>query len=146
MAELGNITAANATLVMVAETVIPAGVPLSQFSTDQSFSMDEVTSVEDRMGVDGHLAAGWVPSVKAVTVNLEATSPSVAYMNLLYSMMEKNRTIYKVTLIATVPSIRKIYTWTGGVLKSGTPVANAKKVLDPTSWKFDFANLNVTSF
>lgn len=146
MAELGNITAANATLVLIAETVIPAGVPLSQFSTDQSFSMDEVTSIEDRMGVDGHLAAGWVPSIKAVTVNLEASSPSVAYMNLLYSAMEKNRTFYKVTLIATVPSIRKIYTWTNGVLKSGTPVANAKKVLDPTSWKFDFPNLNVTSY
>lgn len=146
MAEIGNITSANATLVLVADTVIPAGVPLSQFSTDQSYSMDAVTSVEDRMGVDGHLAAGWIPSIKVVTVNLEASSPSVTFLNLLYSTMEKNRTFYKITLIATVPSIRKVYTWTNGVLKSGTPVASGKKVLDPTSWQFDFPNLIVTSY
>lgn len=146
MAELLNITSANATLLLSADIVIPSGVLLSQFSTDQSFSMGEATIVEDRMGVDGHLAAGWIPGIKTVTIALEAASPSIEYLSLLYKTMEVNRTIYNVTLIATVPSIRKIYTWTKGVLKSGTPVASGKKVLDPTSWTFDFAELSVQSY
>ena len=143
---LGNITSANASLVLTAETVIPAGVALTQFSTDQSFNQNEITIAEDRMGVDGNLAAGWVPSIKTVAVNLEASSPSYAVLTMLLRAMEANRTVYECTLVATVPSIRKIYTWSKGVLKTTTAVANAKKVLEPTSWTFDFAKLDITDY
>lgn len=146
MAQLGNITSANASLVLTVETVIPVGVSLQMFSTDQAYSQDEVTVAEDRMGVDGNLAAGWIPSIKAVQIDLEACSPSLQYLQMLQRAMESNRTIYNCTLVATVPSIRKIYTWSNGVLKSGTPVANAKKVLDPTTWKFDFADLTIIEY
>ena len=143
---LGNITFANASLVLTLATVIPAGVALTQFSTDQSFNQNEITIAEDRMGVDGNLAAGWVPSIKTVVINLEASSPSYEIMAMLLRTMEANRTIYECTLVATVPSIRKIYTWSKGVLKTATAVANAKKVLDPTSWTFDFAKLDITAY
>lgn len=146
MAELENITSANASLVLVVDTIIPAGVQLQHFSTDQAFSLSEVTVVEDRMGVDGHLAAGWIPSIKTVQVSLEAASPSLWFLDMLARAMENNRTIYDCTLVATVPSIRKVYTWSKGVLKSGTMVSNAKKVLDPTTWTFDFANLTIVPY
>ena len=146
MAELENITSANASLVLVVDTIIPAGVQLEHFSTDAAFNQSEVTVVEDRMGVDGHLAAGWVPSIKTVQINLEAASPSLWMLDMLARAMENNRTVYDCTLVATIPSIRKIYTWSRGVLKSGTLVSNAKKVLDPTTWTFDFANLTVIPY
>lgn len=146
MAELENITSANASLVLVVDTIIPAGVQLEHFSTDQAFSLSEVTVVEDRMGVDGHLAAGWIPSIKTVQVSLEAASPSLWFLDMLARAMENNRTIYDCTLVATIPSIRKVYTWSKGVLKSGTLVSNAKKVLDPTTWTFDFANLTIVPY
>ena len=146
MAELENITSANASLVLVVDTIIPAGVQLEHFSTDQAFSLSEVTVVEDRMGVDGHLAAGWVPSIKTVQISLEAASPSLWFLDMLQRAMENNRTIYDCTLVATIPSIRKVYTWSKGVLKSGTLVSNAKKVLDPTTWTFDFANLTIVPY
>lgn len=146
MAELENITSANASLVLVVDTIIPAGVQLEHFSTDAAFNLSEVTVVEDRMGVDGHLAAGWIPSIKTVQVSLEAASPSLWFLDMLARAMENNRTIYDCTLVATVPSIRKVYTWSKGVLKSGTMVSNAKKVLDPTTWTFDFANLTIVPY
>ena len=62
----------------------------------------------------------------------------------LYRASERKRGIYECSLIASVPSINKTFTWTQGILKSGTPVPAAKKVLDPTTWKFDFANLAIT--
>lgn len=143
---LGNITSANASLVLTVNTVIPAGAVLTQFSTDQSFAQNELTIAEDRMGVDGHLAAGWVPSIKTVTINLEASSPSYEVLAMLLRAMEANRTVYECTLVATVPSIRKIYTWSRGVLKNSTAVASAKKVLEPTGWTFDFARLDIASY
>ncbi|MCH5277761.1 MAG: hypothetical protein J1E80_08010 [Desulfovibrionaceae bacterium] len=141
---LGDITSANATLVLVVAGLFPAGIRLQQFATDQSYSQDELTIAEDRMGVDGGLVAGWIPSIKTVTVMLEASSPSYAALSQLYRACERRRGIYECSLIASVPSIGKTFTWTGGVLKSGTPVPSAKKVLDPTTWKFDFADLTIT--
>lgn len=146
MGELTNITSANASLMLVVETIIPAGVQLSHFSTDAAFDASEVTIVEDRMGVDGHLAAGWVPAIKTVKIDLEAGSPSMWFLDMVARAMENNRTVYKSTLVATIPSIRRIYTWSEGVLKTGTMVNNAKKVLDPTSWTFDFANLAILPY
>ena len=146
MGELTNITSANASVMLVVETIIPAGVQLSHFSTDAAFDASEVTIVEDRMGVDGHLAAGWVPAIKTVKVDLEAGSPSMWFLDMVARAMENNRTVYKCTLVATIPSIRRIYTWSEGVLKTGTMVNNAKKVLDPTSWTFDFANLAILPY
>lgn len=138
MADLGNITSANATLAFSVQDVIPNAVILEGFSTDAMYGIDEITFAETRMGVDGNLAAGWVPSVWPIQIDLEACSPSLIYMQMLQRASEANRTVYKCTLVITVPSIRKIYTFTNGILKSGTPVASAKKVLDPTTWKFEF--------
>lgn len=146
MPELENITSANASLVLVVDKIIPAGVQLEHFSTDQAFSQSEITVVEDRMGVDGHLAAGWIPAIKTVQVSLEANSPSLVFMDMLQRAMENNREIYECTLVATLPALRKVYTWSKGVLKSGTLVSSAKKVLDPTAWTFDFATLTITPY
>ena len=146
MSELTNITSANASLVLIVDTIIPAGVQLQHFSTDSMFELSEVTVTEDRMGVDGNLAAGWIPSIKTVKVDLEAGSPSMWFMDMLARAMESNRTIYKCTLFVNVTSTTEIYTWTGGVLKTGTMVNNAKKVLNPTSWTFDFADLAILPY
>lgn len=140
---VGDITSANATVILQVKTLFPAGFELEQFSTDQSYSQGEITVAEDRMGVDGQLVAGWIPNIKTVTISLEASSPSYTYMATLYRACEKKRGFYTCTLIATVPSIGKTFTWTDGVLKSGTPVPAGKKVLDPTAWAFDFATLTI---
>lgn len=141
----GDITSANAVLVMTVADLFPAGITLQGFAADQSYSQDELQVTEDRMGVDGNLVAGWIPSIKSVTIMLEASSPSYTPMVQLYRAMEMKRGIIPVSLVATIPSIKRIYTWSEGVMKSGTPVANGKKILDPTTWKFDFARLNISN-
>lgn len=146
MPDLENITSANATAVLVVDEIIPAGVQLQHFGTDQSYAQNEVTVVEDRMGVDGHLAAGWIPAIKTVQITLEANSPSLPQMDMLARAMENNRKIYECTLVVTVPAIHKVYTWSRGVLKSGTLASSGKKVLDPTQWTFDFAMFTITPF
>lgn len=143
---VGDITSANATLILIVDSLFPAGVELQQFATDQSYSQDELAIAETRMGVDGNFVAGWVPSVKPVTVMLEATSPSYTAMATLYQACEMRRGIYQCSLVATVPSIHQVFTWSNGVLKSGTPVPSAKKVLDPTTWKFEFAALSIVGY
>lgn len=140
MADVYNIdiTSANAELVLAAEEVFPAGVALQMFSTDQSYAAEAQTMAETRMGVDGHIAAGYVPAEKVVTVNLEAASPSYPYLAALASAMETNRRPYRCTLVATIPALGRVLTWSIGILYSGTRVPAGAKTLQPTTWTFHF--------
>lgn len=142
---LGDITSANASLILTVNGLFPAGIRLEQFSTDQSYSMGETQVAEDRMGIDGQLVAGWVPSICPVTISLEASSPSYQALAQLYRATQAKRGFHECTLVAYVPSIIKTFTWSEGLLKSGTPVPNAKRILDPTQWVFDFAKLTIVS-
>ena len=73
---LGNITSANAVLVLGVEELYPVGVQLTNFATDQMLSSDDMEIAQARMGVDGGLAAGYVPNPFSLTITLEASSPS----------------------------------------------------------------------
>lgn len=140
----GDITSANATLVLTVEEVFPSGVKLEQFATDQSWSMNESTIAVTRMGVDGQMVAGWVPNIKEVTIMLEASSPSYLSMAQVYQAMEQKRGLYRCTLTATIPSIKKTITWTQGVMVTGTPVPSAQQVLAPTTWGFHFSKIAIS--
>ncbi len=141
----GNITSANASAIMVVDTLFPVGFALEAFSTDQSISMGEDTVTETRMGVDGKMAAGFVPSIKNMTISFEPFSPSVKYLEQLYQAMQANQKTYEVTLVATVPSVGKTYTFTGGVVKTAKLFTDHKKVLDPVSCSFDFEQMSISS-
>ena len=135
---MNNITSANATAYMVVKDLYPAGFALNNFSTDQAIDEAEDTIAETRMGVDGYMAAGYTPSIKNVTIQFEAASPSVKFLNNLYLASQKNRRTYEVTLVITVPAVGKTYTYTGGVLKTAKALPALKRVLDPVSYGFDF--------
>lgn len=140
---VGDITSANATVIVSVDDLYGAGFELEQFAADSSFAEGEITVAEDRMGVDGQLVAGWIPSIKTVTISLEASSPSYTYLATLYRANEQKRGFYRVSMVISVPSIGKTFTYTDGILKSGTPVPAGKKVLDPTQWVFDFKTLTI---
>lgn len=140
-----DITSANAEVVLAVDELYPNGVALQQFSTDQSFAPESQQLAETRMGVDGFLAAGQTPNIKSVTISLEASSPSYEYLRNLAMAMEANRRVYRCTLVARIPSIGMVYTWSIGVLQTTTWVPGAKKVLDPTQWTFHFQSLTASS-
>lgn len=141
-----DITSANATGVMTVGGLFPAGIILQQFSTDQAVSMDSLDVTETRMGVDGRMVAGYTPGIFPVTITLEATSPTAGSFGLLWQAMKTNRTIYECTMVVTVPSVKKVFTWRRGVLKSGAPFPSMKKVLDPTTWVFHFEDMIPAGF
>ncbi|MBQ1204018.1 MAG: hypothetical protein IIX61_09530 [Loktanella sp.] len=139
---LGNITSANATIVMTVEDLFPAGVVLQQFATDQSADGDEHEYAQARMGVDGHMAAGYVPNPWNITVMLEASSPSLKVMQALAQAMRTNRRTYDVSFTITLPALGQVHTYRDGTLTAGKDMPGLKKTLDPTSWRFTFGVYN----
>lgn len=140
-----DITSANAVAVLSADEIFPNGITLQQFSTDQSFAPESQQLAETRMGVDGFLVAGQTPSIKVVTISLEASSPAYESLCNLAMAMETNHKIYRCTLVIRMTSIERVYTWSVGVLHDTTWVPGAKKVLDPTQWTFHFQKLEVST-
>ena len=137
-----DITSANATVAMsVAEGLF--SVNLEQFSADSSFTSDTIQAAETRMGVDGHMVAGYTPAIKTLTINLEAASPSVSYMQLLRQAQETNLKPYEVQMVISIPSIGKRYTFSRGVLQSFKDLPDGNTVLAPTQWVFHFEGLSV---
>lgn len=135
-----DITSANATVVLSCDLF---NETLEQFSTDTSFEGEDDQMAETRMGVDGKLVAGMTPSIKAVTIHLEASSPSYERLTLLKQSMANNRKIYECSLVISIPSIGRRITYSKGVLQSAKDLPDGKKVLDPTTWTFHFESKNV---
>lgn len=138
-----DITSANSTAIMVVEELFPSGFAVEMFAADTAISQGDDTVAETRMGVDGKMVAGFVPSIKSITVTLEAPSPTISYMETLYQASQSNRRTYKVHLTITIPSIGKTYKYTNGVLKTAKPLPDLKKVLEPQNFAFDFEYLAV---
>lgn len=135
---LTDITSANAKLILTCEELYPSGVELQMFSTNQSWNADTLQVAETRMGVDGHMAAGYVPNIKTVTIQLEASSPSRRYMQTIQKAMIANQRIYKVSLTAIIPSIGEQVIWSEGVMQNGAVTSTAARVMEPTVWTFHF--------
>ena len=140
---LGNITSANAELYLVVDELYAAGIPLTNFSADSMATSDDMEISQVRMGVDGGMAAGYVPNPYTVTITLEASSPSLETMQSILQAMKVNKRIYECKLVLTIPAAKQVHTWTHGVLTNGNPVPAPKRVLDPTSWKFAFQDYTV---
>lgn len=137
-----DITSANAVVRLIVDILFPTGFDLQMFSTDSAVSLDSIDISDSRIGVDGVMVSGYIPSIKPLTITLEAASPSYENMTTLFKAMETSRRPYNCTLLATVPSIRRVFTWSNGVLASGTPFPSLNQTLDVTTWVFNFQKLD----
>lgn len=140
-----DITSANCSLFLTVDELYPGGIELQMFATDQSFSQGEAQIAETRMGVDGRMVAGFTPNIKVVTIMLESASPSYEALATIARACETNRKPYPCTLVARAPALGFEWTWSKGVLKTGTTVPPAQKVFGATTWVFDFETLDTSS-
>lgn len=135
-----DITSANSVVTLQCSLF---SVKLQQFSADTAYEGEDDQVAETRIGVDGKMVAGQVPNIKVVNLHLEASSPSLQYLQLLKRAMEVNRTVYPVNMVISQPSIGKRITYSTGVLQSAKDLADGKKILEPTQWTFHFQDKSV---
>lgn len=142
-ARKGNITSANSTGIITVDELFPNGFLLENYATDAAIAMDEETVAETRMGVDGKMVAGYVPSIKVLTLSLEAISAAAKSLDLVNARSHQNMAIYYLSLSFSVPGLKQTWTFQDGVLKSLKSVPDVKKVLDIRTFKFDFESLDI---
>ncbi len=140
-----HITSADASIYLTCETLYPSGIRLQNFSADLSLGTDDLTLAEVRMGVDGHLAAGYTPAPINVNISVEANSPSRAQLENIAAASRLNMTVYECDLLVTIPGIGKTYAFKKGYMTGGHIMPDIKKTLDPVQWKFTFESVESSS-
>lgn len=142
---LPEITSANATGVLVVKDLFPNGIVLENFGTDQILSQDEETFGNATMGVDGKLSVSYKPSPKNVTLTFSAASPSCESLDAVKTTIEANKRQYECTLVFTLPSLSKAYTYSGGVMTGASGIPNVKAELEQVNYKFTFEKRSISS-
>lgn len=133
-----DVTAANAECIMTIEEIAPAGVVLEMFSVDNAITADAIDMTETRKGVDGKMVAGVVKNVYSLTINLEASSPTAEVFERYRDALQRHNIPYQCQLTIYFPATGKTVTYVNGVLKNGPIITNMGRTLQPTSWRFDF--------
>lgn len=128
---MADITSANSTLMLGVTGLFTVPQQIAGYSSDDMYSMEAVDNKEIQLGADGNLSAGWIPQLKKMSVTLQADSPSNTLFEAIYAAEEAAQTPFFLFGVVNQPSVNRIYTLTKGVLSNYTPLADAKKVLQP---------------
>lgn len=132
---MADITSANSVLMLGVSGLYTIPQQLQGFAADDMYSIGAVDTKEVMMGADGVLSAGYIPQIKVMTVTLQADSASNTFFETWYASEEAAKAPYFAFGVINQPSVSRAYTLTNGVLKNYTPIAEAKKVLQPRKFE-----------
>lgn len=142
---VGNITDADAIVMLTVENLYSSGVQLQGFSADTAWTAGDAQIAETRMGVDGKLSAGYTPQPRTINISLEASSPSLEVMRNIVESSQLNKGVYTCNMQITIPAQGKEYTLANGVLQTAHDLNDGKKTLDPSQFTFIFESCKSAS-
>lgn len=140
---MGSITAANSVFTLSVASVFPSPVRLQGYSTDDAFTTESVTSSEVVKGVDGRMSAGWLPTIKTMTITFQADSESVAVFENWNGFQETIRDLVYAQGTVILPAVNKKYNLRNGVLAAYTPIIGVQKTLQPWAVSITWDDISV---
>lgn len=136
-----TITSANSIFYLSVAGIYSTPQRIQGFGTDAAFDVDAIASAEVLMGVDARMSVGWVPSVKLMTVTLQADSASIDVFNRWWETNENNREQFLATGQIALPSIGKKLTLNRGVLSNYKPIPAAGRTLQPSTFQITWESI-----
>jgi hypothetical protein len=140
-----SVTSSNVVLMLAVTGIFTAPVQIQGFAPDQAFNGDSVERAETMIGVDGFMAAGYIPALIPLSVTLLPSSPSVAFFETWNAQQLALQDLFIANGTINYPSIGKKYTLSNGVLQGFSPLPDAKKVLQPRVFKIIWGNISVAN-
>ncbi len=138
-----TITSANSVYILSAAGVY-AGVRLSGFAADASFTTESYETGVGVMGVDGKFSRGWVPSPVTQTITLQTDSESIDVFDAIYAYQQVIRETVRLTATIEIPAVSKSFVLTDGILTNYSPIATHNRVQSPISFQIVWGACNVT--
>lgn len=131
---MSSITSANAAFILI----IP-GLGLSfqvqGFDVDDAFTHEPIEVGEERIGVDGNLSYGFTYQATPLDIVLSPDSGSVSAFEAWYSAELQAQDKYPASGNIRFPSLGRSYSLNNGILRTYSPMAGAKKLLQPRRFR-----------
>ena len=124
-----SITSANSIVMLSVTGIFNSPVQLQQFAADDIFTNDAVEAAETAMGVDGHLAAGFVFVPVPWSVSLMADSPSNDLFDQWYQQQLAQVDVFRCKGTVQLPSLGKKFNMQNGVLRTYRNMPDAARTL-----------------
>jgi len=139
---MGVITASDVILTLTQAILFPTPQQIQGFAADDVFDIPAITSLEETMGVDGVLSAGFVFVAIPWDITLQADSASNALFDRIWSQQQATRGTYQINGFVKIPGTATKIALNAGFLKS-YKAPSAKKVMQPRRYQMIFQSMAV---
>lgn len=139
---MGNITAANAIVMLGVKNLFNTPIQMQGFSADDIFGTEAIDTAETSMGVDGKLSAGFIHVAVKWTITLQADSASNQFFDALYAAEQAAQEKFILNGGVTLLSIGTLFTMNAGVMTSYQPLPDAKKTLQPRRFQITWQSVS----
>lgn len=132
---MASITGSTAIFQLAVINLFPIPVRLQGFAADDIFDTDDIEPNEVLMGVDGILSGGRVNVPVAQTIHLQADSQSNQVFDQWNAAEQALQDSYIANGIVTLTGLGLKWTLTRGFLTRYKPIPQAKKLLQPRTYR-----------
>lgn len=128
---MGTITSANSSVILTNSRVFITPQILQGYAADDAFTQESFELVETRMGVDGILSGGYVPSPKRLTIMLQPDSIALIVFLNWKAAQEAQKEALPGSFSIAMPSISLGFQLGNVFFTNSQGMPSAKKVLEP---------------
>lgn len=138
---MASITSANAVFTLIIPGIYPEPQTLQGWSTDDAFDSEPAETGVTRLGVDGLLSAGWVPSTTVVTVHFQADSVSIPVFQTWDTTETTLKEKFPASGIISLPSRSQQWALVNGFLRNVKRMPDARRVLEPVTYTMEWQTI-----
>ena|ERR1700690_2512450 len=138
-----SLTSANSVFMLSIDTLYTTAQQLQGFSTDDIFTTSEVKPAEIKMGADGIMSGGWLPTIQTMDIMLQADSQSNSLFDTWFSSQASNKQLYYASGNITLPSFLggTVFVLSKGILHKYKPIPDAKTILQPRTFGISWQSI-----
>lgn len=138
---MATLTSANAVFLLGIAGIYTTAQQLQGWDSDDAFMTAAVKPGQTKMGIDGFLSGGWVPTAKPQVITLQADSASNDIFDIWAQTQEAAQELSIAFGIIILPGLGKKFACTRGILTDYIPVPNVKLLTQPRKFEITWNSI-----
>jgi hypothetical protein len=139
---MSSITGATASFQITIPNIFSNPVQLQGFGADDVFDTDEIESVQVKMGVDGHMAHGFIFVPIPQKITLMADSPTMYVFDQWWAANQAAEDDYVAQAIVWLKALGQKWVMTNGVLSRFKPTPAVKKLIQERTFTVTWESMS----
>jgi hypothetical protein len=138
---MASITSANASFIIKIPRLVPGGVKLDGFATDNAWATEEVEMAEVQIGVDGLKSEGYVFALVPMEIHFAASSKAIKLFETWIAQQKQQKETFSASGMIVIPATSTVYECTNGTLTRGSIMPNAGRTLQPRQFQITWESI-----